>query len=123
MQRGRDQLAWGRWGSMPIYNGTTFRLNRQWRKDVIWLCSGILNQAAETASRNLAMERGEAPDAQGTGIRNCHLLAVAPNASSSIICGNTSPSIEPYRANAYTQKTKSGTSLQKTNISKIFSET
>ena len=43
-ERERDQLAWGRWGSMPIYNGTTFRLNRQWRKDVIWLCSGILSQ-------------------------------------------------------------------------------
>jgi ribonucleoside-diphosphate reductase alpha chain len=41
------------------------------------------------------------------------LLAVAPNASSSIICGNTSPSIEPYRANAFTQKTKSGSSLLK----------
>jgi ribonucleoside-diphosphate reductase alpha chain len=41
------------------------------------------------------------------------LLAIAPNASSSIICGNTSPSIEPYRANAFTQKTKSGSSLQK----------
>ena len=40
-------------------------------------------------------------------------LAVAPNASSSIICGNTSPSIEPYRANAFTQKTKSGSSLLK----------
>ena len=68
---------------------------------------------AEATSRTLAMEQGEAPDAKGTGMRNCHLLAVAPNASSSIICGNTSPSIEPYRANAYTQKTKSGTSLQK----------
>ena len=45
------------------------------------------------------------------GVRNAHLLAVAPNASSSIICGNTSPSIEPYRANAFTQKTKSGSSL------------
>ena len=72
-----------------------------------------IKSGAETASRNLALERGEAPDAQGTGMRNCHLLAIAPNASSSIICGNTSPSIEPYRANAYTQKTKSGTSLQK----------
>jgi ribonucleoside-diphosphate reductase alpha chain len=72
-----------------------------------------IKSAAETASRTLAVERGEAPDAEGTGMRNCHLLAVAPNASSSIICGNTSPSIEPYRANAYTQKTKSGTSLQK----------
>jgi ribonucleoside-diphosphate reductase alpha chain len=46
-------------------------------------------------------------------VRNAHLLAIAPNASSSIICGNTSPSIEPFRANAYTQKTKSGSYLQK----------
>jgi len=72
----------------------------------------IKSRAVE-ASKQLAKERGEAPDAIGTGMRNCHLLAVAPNASSSIICGNTSPSIEPYRANAYTQKTKSGSSLQK----------
>ena len=72
-----------------------------------------IKSKAEQASRELAKERGEAPDAIGTGMRNCHLLAVAPNASSSIICGNTSPSIEPYRANAYTQKTKSGSSLQK----------
>ena len=41
-------------------------------------------------------------------MRNAHLLAIAPNASSSIICGTTSPSIEPYRANAYVQKTMSG---------------
>ena len=67
---------------------------------------------ALNAARKLAEERGEAPDAEGYGIRNVHLLAVAPNASSSIICGNTSPSIEPYRANAFTQKTKSGSSLQ-----------
>ena len=46
-------------------------------------------------------------------VRNAHLLAIAPNASSSIICGNTSPSIEPFRANAYTQKTKSGSHLHK----------
>ena len=72
-----------------------------------------IKQQALAESKKLANERGEAPDAIGTGVRNCHLLAVAPNASSSIICGNTSPSIEPYRANAYAQKTKSGTSLQK----------
>ena len=72
-----------------------------------------IKSAAEVASERLAQERGEAPDAVGTGRRNVHLLAVAPNASSSIICGNTSPSIEPYRANAFTQKTKSGSSLQK----------
>jgi ribonucleoside-diphosphate reductase alpha chain len=40
-------------------------------------------------------------------------MAVAPNASSSIIMGNTSPSIEPYRANAYRQDTLSGSSLAK----------
>ena len=72
-----------------------------------------IKSEANRATRELAMERGEAPDAVGYGVRNVHLLAVAPNASSSIICGNTSPSIEPYRANAFTQKTKSGSSLQK----------
>jgi len=72
-----------------------------------------IKSEANRATLKLAMERGEAPDAVGYGVRNVHLLAVAPNASSSIICGNTSPSIEPYRANAFTQKTKSGSSLQK----------
>jgi len=72
-----------------------------------------IKACAVAASKELAVQRGEAPDAVGTGMRNCHLLAIAPNASSSIICGNTSPSIEPYRANAFSQKTKSGTSLQK----------
>lgn len=72
-----------------------------------------IKSRAVKASQQLALERGEAPDAIGTGMRNCHLLAIAPNASSSIICGNTSPSIEPYRGCAYAQKTKSGTSLQK----------
>jgi ribonucleoside-diphosphate reductase alpha chain len=74
--------------------------------------SEIKRKAVE-ATRQLAKERGDAPDAFGTGVRNSHLLAIAPNASSSIICANTSPSIEPYRANAFTQKTKSGTSLLK----------
>jgi ribonucleoside-diphosphate reductase alpha chain len=65
------------------------------------------------ATQELAKERGECPDGKGFGVRNAHLLAIAPNASSSIICGNTSPSIEPYRANAFTQKTKTGSSLLK----------
>jgi len=72
-----------------------------------------IKSEASRATKQLAIERGECPDAQGFGVRNSHLLAVAPNASSSIICGNTSPSIEPYRANAFTQKTKSGSSLLK----------
>jgi ribonucleoside-diphosphate reductase alpha chain len=72
-----------------------------------------IKSEAVRATRQLAEERGECPDGVGSGVRNAHLLAVAPNASSSIICGNTSPSIEPYRANAFTQKTKSGSSLLK----------
>ena len=74
---------------------------------------GFIKGEAENATRELAKERGPCPDGASAGVRNAHLLAVAPNASSSIICGNTSPSIEPYRANAFTQKTKSGSSLLK----------
>jgi len=72
-----------------------------------------IKEQAVATTRRLAEERGECPDAKDYGIRNAHLLSIAPNASSSIICGNTSPSIEPFRANAYTQKTKSGSALTK----------
>lgn len=65
------------------------------------------------ANLDLGKERGSPPDAKGTGLRFSHLMAIAPNASSSIIMGNTSPSIEPYRANAYRQDTLSGASFYK----------
>ena len=67
-----------------------------------------IKERATEASRSLAGLRGEAPDMAGSGLRNSHLLAIAPNASSSIICGGTSPSIEPTRANVFTHKTLSG---------------
>jgi ribonucleoside-diphosphate reductase alpha chain len=67
----------------------------------------------DEANKVLGLERGEAPDAVGTGNRFSHLMAIAPNASSSILMGNTSPSIEPYRANAYRQDTLSGSHLNK----------
>ena len=60
----------------------------------------------------LAEERGEYPDGEGSGKRNSHLLAIAPNASSGIILA-TSPSIEPMKANAYTHRTRSGSFLVK----------
>ena len=72
----------------------------------------IKHDALETTKR-LAVEKGACPDDDSCSVRNAHLLAIAPNASSSIICGNTSPSIEPFRANAFTQKTKSGSNLLK----------
>ena len=67
----------------------------------------------DEANKQLGSERGEAPDAVGTGLRCSHIMAIAPNASSSILMGNTSPSIEPWRANAYRQDTLSGSYLNK----------
>ena len=72
-----------------------------------------IREGLNEANQILGGERGEAPDAIGTGKRFSHLMAIAPNASSSIIMGNTSPSIEPYRANAYRQDTLSGAFLNK----------
>ena len=67
----------------------------------------------DEANLELGTERGSPPDAEGTGRRFSHIMAIAPNASSSIIMGNTSPSIEPFRANAYRQDTLSGAFLNK----------
>ena len=72
-----------------------------------------IREGLDQANRGLALVRGEAPDAVGTGLRCSHVMAIAPNASSSIIMGNTSPSIEPWRANAYRQDTLSGSFLNK----------
>jgi ribonucleoside-diphosphate reductase alpha chain len=72
-----------------------------------------IREGLDHANLDLGKDRGEAPDAVGTGRRFSHLMAIAPNASSSIIMGNTSPSIEPYRANAYRQDTLSGAHLNK----------
>lgn len=64
---------------------------------------------AYRASFRLGKERGFAQDTvQGDSPRrNTHLIAIAPNASSGIICG-TSPSVEPWTSNIFTQKTLSG---------------
>ena len=73
----------------------------------------LIRSRLDDANLELGKERGEAPDAAGTGRRFSHIMAIAPNASSSIIMGNTSPSIEPFRANAYRQDTLSGAYLNK----------
>ena len=68
----------------------------------------LIKERSQMASRRLAGNRGEAPDMVGSGLRNSHLLAIAPNAIYSIICGGTSPSIEPTSANVFTHKTLTG---------------
>jgi ribonucleoside-diphosphate reductase alpha chain len=71
----------------------------------------IKRQAVEETEK-LAEERGDYLDGVGSGRRNSHLLAIAPNASSGVIL-STSPSIEPLKANAYTHRTRAGSFLVK----------
>ena len=69
---------------------------------------------AVEASIKLAEKKGTYQDAGDLdNKRHAHLLAVAPNASTSILAGNISPSIEPMLANAFVKKTKSGTFVYK----------
>ena len=91
--------------STPFESALAVGMNRRIFKHI--------REGLNNANLELGKTRGEAPDAIGTGQRFSHLMAIAPNASSSIIMGNTSPSIEPYRANAYRQDTLSGSSLNK----------
>lgn len=72
-----------------------------------------IKEKANATTRRLAESRGPAPAVGSLGVRNAHLMAIAPNASSSLICGGVSPSIEPLRANAFVQKTLSGSLIQK----------
>lgn len=67
-----------------------------------------IKEQAVIASERLAKERGEPEGMKGTGRRNAHLLAIAPNANSSIIAG-CSASIEPLHANIYAHRTRLGT--------------
>ena len=66
-----------------------------------------IKQQAQYSTYQLAVERGECPDGRGTGVRNMHLLAIAPNANSSILCG-CSASIEPSISNCYVHRTRAG---------------
>lgn len=84
-----------------------------------------IKEQAQEATEQLAFERGPCPDARDSNVmvRNSHLLAIAPNASSSIMCGNTSPGIEPFRANVFNQKTMSGTFMLKNrHLEKVLSD-
>jgi ribonucleoside-diphosphate reductase alpha chain len=74
-----------------------------------------IEKECKRGDRQLFESRGPCYDAQQAGVerRFSHWTAIAPNASSSIIMGNTSPSIEPYRANVFRQDTMSGAYIQR----------
>lgn len=67
-----------------------------------------INEEAKKASRWMAEELGEPEWCRGYGVRNTHLMAVAPNLSSALICGSVSQGIEPVYKNAYVQGSAAG---------------
>ena len=81
-------------------------------KEINTVVFNHIKEEAVAETEMLAEERGEYLDGEGTGRRNSHLLAIAPNASSGVIL-STSPSIEPLKANAYTHRTRAGSFLVK----------
>jgi ribonucleoside-diphosphate reductase alpha chain len=72
-----------------------------------------IREHVEAANLALGEERGSPPMLEGTGRRFAFTQAIAPTATNALICGNVSPSIEPWRANMFRQDTMSGTFIQK----------
>ena len=89
---------------IPFESETASDLSNAMFKDI--------NEKSLAESKKLAVERGEAPDMKGSGLRFANRIAIAPNANSSSLC-DTSPSIEPWKANAFTHRTRAGSHLIK----------
>lgn len=84
-----------------------------------------LRDQADAASVKLAEERGPCPDAAEALVKErfSNKLAIAPNASSSIYCGNASPGIEPFSGNSFTQKTLDGSfNVRNKYLKKLLAE-
>ena len=81
-------------------------MSKVWNKQIF----ENIQKKVDQSSKDLAEERGPCPDAADYGImeRFSNKTAIAPTASISIICGGTSPGVEPIAANSYTHKTLSG---------------
>ena len=82
-----------------------------------------IDEEVNKANTKLAVEKGSCPDAKEVGVKQrfSNSMAIAPTASISIICGNSSPGIEPYAANSYTQKTLTGSFIVRNkNLKKIL---
>nr|WP_279347105.1 ribonucleoside-diphosphate reductase subunit alpha [Govania unica] len=85
----------------------------------------LIQDGVNAASVQLAEERGACPDAADYGIKErfSNKTAIAPTASISIICGGTSPGIEPIAANSFTHKTLSGShNVRNRHLSRILDE-
>lgn len=87
-----------------------------------------IRNSCDFHNQRLGRERGSPSDISESGNRFAYTMAIAPTATTSIIMGNTSPSIEPFRANVYRQDTVSGSQFNKNKflerlfVSKGFGE-
>jgi len=81
-----------------------------------------IKSQAEAASRKLADEYGEPLWCKGTGMRNTHLMAIAPTVSNSTISGGVSAGIEPIPANVYTFNSAKGTFIRKNSALESYFE-
>ena len=68
----------------------------------------IIQKQAKEASQWLAKAKGEPRWCKGHGVRNTHLLAIAPNSSSALVCGSVSQGIEPVYKNVFVQGSPAG---------------
>ena len=72
-----------------------------------------IKMEAERASRDMARTYGEPLWCRGFGMRNTHLIAIAPTVSNSKLSGNVSAGIEPWAANVFTEQSAKGTFIRK----------
>ncbi|GDX36181.1 ribonucleoside-diphosphate reductase [Alphaproteobacteria bacterium] len=96
-------------------------MSKVWNKKIFQ----HIKQGVDQASKILADQRGACPDAKEAGIqeRFSNKLAIAPTASISIIAGNSSPGIEPFAANSFTQKTLTGSfNVRNKNLIRLLEE-
>ena len=105
-------LGLGAMGLHSLFQRRRISFESQEAKELNEEVFSLIQERAIEETLVLGKEKGEAPDMKGSGRRNAHLLAIAPNANSSMIV-SCSPSIEPHKANAYTHRTRAGSHLIK----------
>jgi ribonucleoside-diphosphate reductase alpha chain len=86
--------------SIPFESFEAHQLNKDIFKHI--------RKEANIATKKLAKLLGEPEWCKGYGVRNTHLLAIAPNTSSALVCGSVSQGIEPVYKNAFVQGSAGG---------------
>jgi len=76
--------------------------------------SAEIMQEAKLATADMAIELGEPEWCKGYGVRNTHLIAIAPTKSTALLMGGVSEGINPDPAMTYTQLTAGG-EMDRTN--------